>query len=108
MKISSIFARVKKFALDRDNYGHQIGVHFQGESTYNTWIGLFCTMIVYGIVFQSLILLSGAFIDGSRQEEKVNVEKFDRMNDEAYSLRDNGIRLNLYAIVQKWSYDWKK
>ena len=47
-------------------------------------------------------------MDGSRQEEKVTVEKFDRMNDEAYSLRDNGIRLTLYATVDEWLWDASK
>ena len=69
---------VKEFLLDRDIYGHPINVHFKGKTTYNTWLGLLCTLFVYSIVCQSMIVLGTDFINDLRQDEKVNVEKYDR------------------------------
>ena len=78
--------------LDRDIYGYKIEVHYKGKSSYNTWLGLICTIIVYGIVFQSILVLGTAFLDFSRQEEKVRIEKFERHKSEPYNLAENAFK----------------
>ena len=80
------FEKVKEFLLERDIYGHQIGVHFQGKSSYNTWLGFFCTLFIYGIVFQSMVVMGTDFINFSRQDEKVNIEKIDLHASEEQNL----------------------
>ena len=50
--------KVREFLLDRDVYGQPIGVHFGGKTKYNTWLGVLCTFMVYGIVCQSAVVLS--------------------------------------------------
>ena len=86
--------------LDRDIYGHKIEVHYKGKSSYNTWLGLACTVFIYGIVFQSMIVLGKDFINFSRQEENVNIEKFDRHDSQVYNLTENGVKFFLLPFVQ--------
>ena len=90
------FCKIKQYLLNQDIYGHKIGVHFQGKPSYNTWIGLICTCLFYGVVLQSAIMMSRDFMSDSRQDEKVNIEKFDRHRSEPYNLADNGV--NFYII----------
>ena len=40
------------------------------------------------------------FIDDSRQDEKLNVEKFDRYKAEAYNLADNGVNFYILPFVE--------
>ena len=40
-------------------------------------------------------MLNTALTDGSRQDEKVNIERFDRFGSKAYNLRDLGIKFYL-------------
>ena len=61
-----------------DIYGHPINTHFEGQSTFKTWLGFICTVGLYGIVLQTMIVLGKAFINHTRQDEKSNIEKFDR------------------------------
>ena len=82
--------------LGLDLYGHPIAVNFRGQSTYQTWLGVTCSLLVYAIVFQSLITLSTVFIDGSRQDEKVNVVNYDRFDSKAYNLKDYGITFYIF------------
>ena len=92
--------KLEAFALDRDIYGHKIEVHYQGKSSYNTWLGLACTVFIYGIVFQSMIVLGTDFINFSRQEENINIEKFDRHDSQVYNLTENGMKFYLLPYVQ--------
>ena len=49
--------KLKELILDQDIYGHPISVNFKGKNTYNTWVGVLCTLMVYAIVFQSFLVL---------------------------------------------------
>ena len=97
--------RVKEFVLERDVYGHPIAVHFKGKTAYNTWLGVLCTFLVYGVVFQSVIALGGAFLDHSRQDQKVDVEKFDRFDSESFNLIENGVKFYIFPYQQTWGFN---
>ena len=92
--------KLEAFVLDRDIYGHKIEVHYQGKSSYNTWLGFACSVFIYGIVFQSMIVLGTDFINFSRQEENINIEKFDRHDSQVYNLTENGVKFYLLPYVQ--------
>ena len=92
--------KLQELALDLDIYGHKIELHFKGKSSYKTWLGLFCTLLVYGIVFQSMVVLGSDFVNFSRQDEKISIYKFDRHNSEKYNLVDNGIKFYLLSYKQ--------
>mgnify|MGYP000026351222 CR=1 FL=1 len=98
----SFFRKLEEFLLDFDHYGYKIGVHYKGKTSYNTWLGFLCTALVYGIVLQSIVILGTAYFNDSRQEEKVNVEKFDRFGSDQFHLNDNGIKIYLYSVVSSW------
>ena len=86
--------------LDQDIYGYKIEVHYKGKSSYNTWLGLICTIIVYGIVFQSMIALGMSFLDFSRQEEKVRIEKFERHDGDPYNLAENAFKFYILPFKE--------
>ena len=96
---------LKEFVLDQDIYGHPISVHFKGKNTYNTWLGVLCTLMVNAIVFKSFLVLGGGFIDGSRQDEKVNTEKYDRFDSEAMNLEDMGVKFYVFPSLYRVEYD---
>ena len=91
--------KLKEFLLDQDIYGHPISVHFKGKNTYNTWLGVFCTLIVYAVVFKSFIVLGSGFIDGSRQDEKINTEKYDRFDSKAMYLDEMGVKIYVFPSI---------
>ena len=89
--------KLQSSILGLDIYGHPIHVHFRGETTYKTWFGVLCTLFVYAIVAQSMIVLGRVFIDGSRQDEKVTIQKFDRHESDRFYLKEQGIELYVFA-----------
>ena len=57
-------------------------------------------MSLYLIVCQTLIVLSQAYFDGSRQEEKINIEKFDRFESlEVHKLKEMGVKLYFFPVL---------
>ena len=44
-----------------------------------------------------MIVLSRNFIEGSRQDEKISIEKYDRHGSESYFLKDNGVKFYLFS-----------
>ena len=45
------------------------------------------------------------FIGGERQEERVNIEKIDRVDSEAYNLKQHGIQIYLFPALKTTSND---
>ena len=78
-------------------------MNFKGRNTYNTWLGVFCTLMVYVIVFSGFIVLGSDFIAGSRQNEKVNTEKYDRFNSKAMYLDEMGVKIYIFPSI--YSYE---
>ena len=50
-------------------------------------------------------MLSSAFIDGSRQEEKVNIEKYDRFESDSFLLKDHGFKMYLFSYQAFFNFD---
>ena len=100
--------KIKEFVLDRDIYGHKIELHFQGKSSYNTWLGLICTLLIQGIVLQSIIVLGTDFINFGRQNQNVDAEKFDRNSSEPFNLHDNGVKIYLIPHIFEAPLFWDK
>ena len=101
----SVFKWVREFVFDQDLYGHKIGVNFGGKTSYNTWLGVLCTLSLYVIIFQTLVMLSQAYFDGSRQDERINIEKFDRFKSpEVNKLKEMGVKLYLFPFL----YDYEE
>ena len=48
------------------------------------------------------------FINDSRQEEKVNIEKFDRHESQPYYLAENGVNFYIIPFMEETYYesDW--
>ena len=83
-----------------DIFGHKVSVHHKGETTYKTLLGFFISTLAFGLIISNLVLLSTAFMDGSRQEEKSNFEVYDRHNSPVHNLNENGIRMAFYAYQE--------
>lgn len=91
--------------LKLDRYGHPINVHFRGESTYKTWFGLMFTMLIDGFMVKTMIVLATAFFDHSRQEELVNVLKYDRYDSGPYNLAENQIKFYIFPYLSEDVFD---
>ena len=86
--------KIGAFLLQRDIYGHQINMHYKGSDKYQTWMGLFCTLMTYTFVMFNAYALGTAFLDHSKQEEKSNFKIVDRFSDEKeYNLMDNNFEM---------------
>lgn len=99
--LSTLYKRLLKF----DSYGHPINVHFEGETTYKTWLGLICTLIVNAIFFETIIVLGRAFFSNSRQQEKAFVHKFDGFESSTYYLAENGVQFIIFPYFYELVYD---
>ena len=94
-----------QFIKGQDIYGVPIGVHFQGEDTFKTWLGAFFTIGLYAFVMQNLFVLLTAFDDGSQQKANTSVIKFDRFGSDPYNLADNGLSFYLFPYNYIDVYD---
>ena len=52
-----------------DIYGHPIGVHYKGKGDFRTQFGGFCTLITFGLILFSVLTLSVAYLDETKQDE---------------------------------------
>ena len=91
-----LFQKLKASLLDLDIYGHPIAVNFKGQTSYKTWIGVFCTLSVYVLVAWSMVVMTSAFFDGSRQDEKVDIVKYDRHTSGRQYLKDQGLKFYVF------------
>ena len=62
--------RLEQIIVNRDIYGHNIGVHYRGSDSFKTRLGAFVTLITYLLISFNFERLLVAFKDGSKQEEK--------------------------------------
>ena len=46
-------------------------------------------------------MMGSDFIDDSRQDEKVNIEKLDRHGGEPYNLADNGVKFYIIPYYEE-------
>ena len=71
-------------------YGYAISVHYHGSSTYQTWMGVFCTFLTYSVILYNVTIFTQAYLDHSMQEEKSDIQIVDRyFDDELYNLKEN-------------------
>ena len=52
-----------------------------------------------------MVMLSSAFINDSRQDEKFNIDKFDRHGSDTFYLEENNVSLYLFAYRYDVDYD---
>ena len=57
--------KLSQFFVERDIYGHQIGVNYRGSDKYNTCLGALCTVTTYVFAMVNLYTLALAFTNGS-------------------------------------------
>lgn len=74
-------------------------MHFKGSDSHKTWLGALCTLIVYALVVQSIIALSTAFTNDSRQEERTSILNFDRFSSDAYNLKEQNFAFYIFAYL---------
>ena len=60
------------FLVDKDVYGHPVGINYRGSDSFKTKMGAFCTLTTLIVVLLNTTTLVTAFFDGSRQDEKVS------------------------------------
>ena len=89
--------RIFNFLTSLDIYGHPVGVLFKGSSVYQTRLGALITLITYMLMLFNLQTLFSAFLDGSKQEEKVSITYTDSFLTDAYNLKENN--LEIQALV---------
>ena len=53
-----------------------------------------------------MIVLGRKFLNGSRQDEKVSIDKYDRFGSPSYYLKDNGVQF--YIFSNKWNEAYSK
>ena len=51
-----------------------------------------------------MIVLGRVFMNGSRQEEKINIEKYDRFGSPSYYLKDHGVKFYLFSYQMEYAY----
>ena len=86
-----------EFVMKFDIFGHPITVNFKGDDTYKTRLGVFFTFSIMFLIIFNFINLSTAFVDGSRQEDKTNVNLYDRHESPEYNLMEIDIEMALFA-----------
>ena len=59
-------AKFSKFMMRFDIFGHPISVHFKGEETYKTRLGVFVSICVLAFMTFNFVNLVTVFMDGSR------------------------------------------
>ena len=88
------------FLKQRDMYGYAINVHYRGSSTYQTWMGVFCTFLTYSVILYNVTIFTEAYLDHSKQEEKSDVQIVDRyFDDELYNLKENHFEIQLSSTI---------
>ena len=80
--------QIEQFLINRDMYGHVIGVNYRGSGTYQTRLGSLCTLATYILMLISFGELLIAYNDGSKQEEKSQTVYKDRYISDAYNLNE--------------------
>ena len=60
-KKSTGLKRILQVIQSQDIYGHAIGVHYKGEDKFKTYLGSFCTLAVYVLMFVNLATLIVSF-----------------------------------------------
>ena len=72
-----------------DIFGHPIGVHYKGSETFQTHLGALCTILAYVLMTFNFYTMTAAFLDHSRQEEKVQRSLKDPYNTPEYIFHDH-------------------
>ena len=91
-----VFQFIAQQLLSQDRYGHIIGVHYNGEDSYKTKLGAFCSIGVYALMFSNFVALLNMYGNGDRQEDKYSYEIYERWKSDEYNLAENGIELTLF------------
>ena len=77
-----------KYLVNKDIFGYQFKVNYQGADTYQTKVGACCTIVTYVALLFNFYVLVSAFHSGSNQEEKSRFKFFDRFTAPEFALAD--------------------
>ena len=72
-----------KFIKSLDIYGHQVGVHYRGDSSFKTGIGAFLTLLSLFLIFSNTLGLFVSFISKEDQKESVITLKESLHNEDS-------------------------
>ena len=79
--------RLLELLKNQDVFGHPISINYKGSDTYKTKLGAFVTLLTYALIIYNTVTLTEAFFNHSKQDEKSQIERFDRFN-QSYHLSD--------------------
>lgn len=90
-------SKFTNFLVERDAFGHGVGVNYRGSESYQTKVGAFCTIATLVLVIFNTATLSTAFFDGSRQDEKAQSTTFDLFDTDTFNFEENSFEVALYV-----------
>ena len=64
--------RFSQYALGWDIFGYPVGVNYRGNATYNTRLGLCCTVALLVCMLINLVNLIIIYFNGSNQNDIMN------------------------------------
>ena len=95
--MSNKSSKLTKFLVDKDAFGHVVGLNYRGSETYQTKIGALCTLTTLVLIIFNTVTLSTAFVDGSRQDEKAQSTTFNLFDSDTYNFEENGFEVAMYV-----------
>ena len=82
-------SKFEKLLLSQDIFGQPISVNYRGYDHYKTKLGGCLSIITYLVMLTNLVVLIQSFLDGSKQNEIVQTEKYDRFMSGKISLPES-------------------
>ena len=63
-------------------------MNYKGKSSFQTLLGAFISIATFAIIMVNFVAISQDFMDGSRQEEKIQSVSVDSFFTDAYKLSE--------------------
>ena len=89
-----------KFVKGFDIYGHQVGVHYRGDSSFKTGVGAFLTFLSFILISLNTLDLFVSFITKIDQKESVRTLRESLHNVDPQNLRENNFDIILATSVE--------
>ena len=83
-------------------FGQPMGVNYKGDNHFRTKLGACVSILMYVLLISNLMSLGEAFLDGSRQNETQQSEKYDRYFAGNMSLPENMFQISIVSFYPPW------
>ena len=80
-----------------DIYGHSIGVHYRGDSSYRTSLGSFVTLITVALVMSYTTIKVTEMVGRTSQNERTRSLKVDLNESGQINLAENNFNFGFYT-----------